>query len=136
MAGGRPSKYTPEMVENAKDYLATYRQLGRMIPSNAGLAVFLGVSRDTLYEWAKDEEKAEFSDILNKIQAKQEEVLIDKGLDGEFNAAITKLALGKHGYHDKVDSTLGGPDGKPVPVQYVVQPVRAKDEPKGEEGGD
>jgi hypothetical protein len=132
MAGGRPTKYSDQMVEKAKDYLATYQKLGRMIPSNAGLAVFLGVSRDTLYDWAKDEEKAEFSDILNKIQAKQEEVLIDKGLDGDFNAAITKLVLGKHGYHDKVDSTLGGPDGKPVPVQYVVQPVRPAEQPKEE----
>ena len=52
-----------------------------------------------LYAWAKDENKREFSDILDQINTKQECVLLDNGLTGKFNASITKLMLGKHGYH-------------------------------------
>lgn len=103
MPAGRPTKYTPELIKKAINYRDNWRALGRQIPSNAGLAVYLEVSRECLYEWARDENKKDFSDILNAIQAKQEEVLMDKGLSGDFNSAIAKLALGKHGYHDKQD---------------------------------
>ena len=30
------------------------------------------------------------------------------GLKGDFNSTITKLVLGKHGYHDKQDVGLTG----------------------------
>ena len=57
-----------------------------------------------MYAWEK--EHKEFSYILADIKAKQEKVLISKGLSGDFNSAITKLVLGKHGYHDKQDVGL------------------------------
>ena len=59
-----------------------------------------------MYKW--EAENKEFSDILADIKAKQESVLINKGLSGDFNSAITKLVLGKHGYHDKQDMDLKG----------------------------
>jgi len=108
---GRPSKYTPELVAEAKRYLDQYAEEGDMIPSVAGLAVLLGVRRETCHVWAKEEGKEEFSNILGEILAKQERVLINKGLSGEFNSNITKLVLGKHGYHDKTDNTHGGAVG-------------------------
>jgi len=50
------------------------------------------------------------------------------GLSGEFNSNIAKLALGKHGYHDKQDNTLSGPDGKPVTVAAIeFNPVGSDD---------
>ena len=61
----------------------------------------LGLSRETLRLWSKDEDKKEFLGILEAINQKQECVLLDNGLDGTFNSTITKLVLGKHGYHDR-----------------------------------
>lgn len=108
MAGGRPTKYTPELVQKAKDYLAGWEAMDQVIPSIEGLAVHLKINRSTIYEWADDEEKAEFSDILSEILAKQGQTLINKGLTGDFTSTISKLILTKHGYHDKQDIEHGG----------------------------
>lgn len=104
----RPSEYTEEILERAKDYLEKYEEYGHAIPSVAGLAKVLNKHRDTMYAWAKDEDKEEFSYILSQIVSDQEFVLLNKGLKGEFNSNICKLALGKHGYTDKQDLTSNG----------------------------
>jgi hypothetical protein len=116
--GGRPTKYCNDTLIVARDYLNHYEEHGDQIPSIAGLAVILGVRRETLHVWAKEEGKEVFSNILGAILAKQENVLINKGLTGDFNSAISKLVLGKHGYHEKVDSTLSGGD-KPITLTTV-----------------
>jgi hypothetical protein len=104
---GRPTIYSDKIVEDTKKYLLEgWKKEGDVIPSIAGLSVYLGISRDTIYDWASQEEKKDFSDILESILSKQERELINRGLDGTFNSNITKLALGKHGYHDRVDSDL------------------------------
>jgi len=103
--GGAPTKYTPELIAASYEYLENYKtEYGDEIPSIVGLAVVLGVWRDTLHSWVKDEDKKEFSLILKAINDKQQNVLLNKGLSGAFNPAITKLVLGKHGYHDKQDT--------------------------------
>jgi len=107
---GRPTKYTDETLEIARDYLNNYEVTGDVIPQIAGLAVRLCVSRETIYDWAKQEDKQDFSDIVRDILSKQESVLMNKGLIGDFNSNICKLALGKHGYTDKQDLTSNGKD--------------------------
>lgn len=111
MAGGRPTKYNDNMLKRTKDYLNNYKDEGDLVPSVAGLSSLLGIGRNTIYDWAKHEDKAEFSNILDKIQAKQEQILLNGGLSGDFNASIAKLMLGKHGYSEKVDQALSGPGG-------------------------
>lgn len=106
MPAGRPTKYTEDFLKVARDYLVNFESVGDSIPSIAGLAVVSGINRDTLHTWAKEEGKEEFSDILGDILAKQEKTLINKGLEGDFNSTIVKLVLGKHGYHEKVDSNV------------------------------
>lgn len=123
MPAGRPTEYNEEILELSRDYLenfnATYEHA---IPSVVGLCSVLNRSRSTLYRWNDDEDKTEFRDILKAIQEKQELELIDGGLTGQFNPAIAKLALGKHGYHEKVDNTLANPDGGPIEVSYTGVP--------------
>lgn len=103
---GRPTDYTPELIAKCYEYIDGYEALGDKIPSHVGLANYIGISRSYLYTWAKDEGKEEFSNILDTIMVKQEQKLINNGLDGTFNANITKLVLGKHGYHDKQDTNI------------------------------
>ena len=97
----RSTKYSQEIVEKAQHYLDNYEEYDHKIPSSAGLSLVLGLSRETLRLWSKDEDKKEFMGILEAINQKQECVLLDNGLDGTFNSTITKLVLGKHGYHDR-----------------------------------
>jgi hypothetical protein len=124
--GGRPSKYCDALISKSRDYLANYESYEDMIPSIAGLAVVLSVRRETLHVWAKETGKEEFSNILGEILSKQEKVLVNKGLTGDFNSTIAKLVLGKHGYHDRQDNTLTGADGGPLESSLTVKFVTSK----------
>jgi len=130
--GGRPTKYNDQTIPKTQFYLDNFEALGDKIPSIAGLADHLEVTRETVHDWLLQEEKAEFSYNVKRILQRQEKVLANKGLDGEFNSSITKLLLTKHGYSDKVEGTLGGPGGAPIPIQYIIQPVRPAQIESGE----
>jgi len=107
MPGGRPSKYTPELVEKARAYVHDWAPTeDELIPSHVGLALHLGVASRTLYAWEEEEDKEEFSQILRECMDKQQQVLINKGLGKQFDSGITKLVLGKHGFQDKVQQDI------------------------------
>jgi hypothetical protein len=121
MAGGRPTTYTPEMLEKANAYLEAWKDEGDMIPSVVGLVKYIERSKTCVYEWAKDDDKKEFKDILDRINEVQRQVLINKGLSGDFNSNITKLVLGKHGFSEKRELS-GDPD---KPVQVIAREMSA-----------
>lgn len=128
MPGGRPTDYTPELVAKAWEYAnGGWREVGDKVPSVAGLACEIGVRRETCHAWAKDPEK-EFSNILSVIAERQERELVNNGLEGVFNAPITKMMLSKHGYSDA--STLSGDPEKPLVFKEVVKGMT--DEEAGE----
>lgn len=102
---GRPTKYSTALVDKAQHYLDHYEEYDEVIPSAVGLALVLNITRSTLYAWAKDADKQAFSDILDNINKRQEQVLLKNGLNNQFNSNITKLVLGKHGYHDRQQQT-------------------------------
>lgn len=102
MPGGRPTKYNEEIVQAAEDYLINYKEEGHAIPSIIGMAMVLKLSKSTLYDWA-DQEGNKFSGILEKCNDYQHHALINGGLKSDLNSNIVKLALGKHGYSDKVE---------------------------------
>ena len=104
---GRSTEYTDEVVEIGKDYIQNYETYGDAIPSVVGLCKAIKRSRSTIYKWA-DEQGGEFSDMLREINELQHQVVINKGITGEFNSTIAKLVLSKHGYSDtqKVESNI------------------------------
>ena len=114
----RPTDYTTELLEKAKNYLIewenTPRAERRAIPQVADLAKHLGIARSTVYEWAKT--YPEFSDIIEETLATQEGELVDGTLTGRFNSTAGKLMLTKHGYTDKQDITT---DGKALPTPIL-----------------
>jgi len=123
----RPTKYSQEIVDKARAYITDFEKYDDMIPSIEGMAEHLGLHRDTLYDWAKQESK-EFSDILGRCMQVQQKTLINKGLSNTFNASITKLVLGKHGFHDKMDQDLTSSDRSMQPnVIELVAKVNEKD---------
>lgn len=104
------------MLVKAQEYLANSHDVydekthdvNVDLPTFEGLAIHLGVHRDTLYDW--ETKYAEFSDILERLKQFQAKSLINKGLSGKYNPTIAKLILSKHGYADKqeIDHTSGG----------------------------
>lgn len=98
---GRQSEYHDGLILDALSYLHTYADEGDVIPSIAGLALNLGVSRSVLYVWSGKHEA--FRDTLETIKAAQEKIALNNGLSNKFNATITKLVLANHGYSDKTE---------------------------------
>jgi DNA-packaging protein gp3 len=120
---GRPTKYTPELIDKAHRYITDFNHYGAVFPSHIGLALYLGLHTDTIYAWQKEEGKEEFSGILGQISQIQHEMLVGNGISGDFNPAITKLVLGKHGYHEKQQTELTGADGGPISTTTKVLSV-------------
>lgn len=84
------------------------RVLKVKLPTIEGLANHLDINKTTVYEW--ESKYPEFSDDISKLRQSQAEELINNGLAGTYNPAITKVLLTKHGYVEKneTDLTSGG----------------------------
>lgn len=67
----RPTKYSEELLDIARDYLKNFRKHGDFVPSVEGLADTLDIHRDTVYDW-KDKYD-EFSDIYKKVLTNRQE---------------------------------------------------------------
>jgi len=104
---GRPTDYGPHIIEKTKQYIDSYESMGLKMPTKQGLSLFLGINQSTMYEWLQEDDKREFSEIVKAMKAIAHENLVTGGLDGSFNASITKLMLSKHGYNDTEDKNAG-----------------------------
>ena len=105
---GRKTKYVPEKIlPKIGEYLSMCGREQTSLPTISGLAVFLGVHRDTLYEWAK--KYPSISDALKRVAEKQRAQLIDDGLYGgkEVNASMAIFLLkALHGLKENEPSVL------------------------------
>lgn len=119
---GRPTKYTPELLTNAEEYVDGGFLMDGLIPTIEGLSLVLGVARETCHVWRHEEGKEEFSNILDKLLSKQSSMVINGALGNDYNATIAKLLLGKHGYSEKTqtDVTSGG---EAIKNTFIIQPV-------------
>ena len=128
---GRPTKYNDELQALADTYIFSYKEQGDVIPSRVGLCCFLGIAKSTSFEWA--DIYPEFSATLAAIDALQENVALNRGLDGTFNATIVKLVMANHGYSDKQELAHTSPDRSMSPkgrtLDDFYDDVQAKQEP-------
>ena len=115
---GRPPVYGPETLELTDAYIATYELEGDPIPTIAGLAVTLGVARETVHRWLNEEDKKDFHYKVRWMLGIQERKLISGGLSNRFNSKISQLILNKHGYAEKRE--ISGPDGGPISYQDLT----------------
>jgi hypothetical protein len=120
----RPSKYNEKFISEADVYLAECVDAtvdGRLkvnIPTIEGFALHIGVNKDTLYGWSKD--NATFSDALTKIKTEQQQRLLNNGLAGTYNSTIAKLVLSSnHNMREKSDVTTNDKD-LPTPILNVL----------------
>ena len=96
----RPTNWSKKLEKEAWAYVeGGWKEEGHAIPSVVGLCSVLGRSRETLYAWGRDDDK-QFSDILRACNENQELTLLNGSLSNGLNANISKLVLGKHGYHE------------------------------------
>ena len=109
---GRPSKYNEEVQKFAEDYIDNYQDYEEVndklipnnIPSQCDLAFKLGVHRETIANWGK--QHRQFFDILERINQKQELMLMKFGLNRGYDATISKLyTVNLTKYRDKIETT-------------------------------
>jgi len=113
----RPTDYTQELLDKADDYIENCPDT---VPTVVGLCLHIGIAKSTAYRWV-EEGNEEFKDILDIVSSKQERQLISGGLTNEFNSAITKMMLTKHGYTDKTETDITS-KGQQLNT-WVVSPV-------------
>ena len=92
--GGRPTKYTPDMVDRLEGYM---HNCPDELPSKSGFAIFVGVHVNTLDNWSR--KHSEFLWALRRLHTLQESELINKGLAGQYNSTICKLILSRNQGH-------------------------------------
>lgn len=112
---GRPSKLTPDLIQQAWEYVELTTNFGyQLLPTIEGLSLAMKVSRETIYDWESTDASKDFSDIVKQLRSAQAEKLIQLSLAGKYNPMISKLMLSKHGYIEKqeIDQNLN-----------VVQPI-------------
>lgn len=109
---GVHSLYSDDMQRKADAYISEHEGHGDVVPTASGLASHLGVTRSTIYKWRAD--YPTFSDTLERLQAKQERLLISNGLKGDFQPTIAKLMLANHGYSEKSEHQVTGAGGGPI----------------------
>lgn len=115
------------VVQDGKDSTTYKERLRVKIPSVEGLAIYLGIHRDTVYTWEKAHPA--FSDTLELLRLKQAERLLNNGLSGDYNSGITKVLLGKHGYAEKkeIDHTTLGEKIQFGGVEILSPTISAQD---------
>lgn len=116
MTAGRPTKLTPELLIKAQGYIlqcvdeVVETDKGAVayvlvnLPTVVGFARFLGIHKDTVYEWRK--ENKEFSDLLSDVEDAQEEKTLKNGLGGLYNPKIASMILAKRGYAEKTETDI------------------------------
>ena len=120
---GRPTDYSEEILTKTKEYIDNCNDTDEdkehnikykvNLPTIEGLALYLNINKDTIYEWRK--EKPEFSEFIAKLLAKQAERLVNNGLSGDYSHVIAKVLLTKHGYREGIDQTTNDKD-LPIPI--------------------
>jgi len=111
---GRPTKYSEDLQTQADEYILSYEELGELVPTLVGLAIHLEVATNTIYNWAT-EANPEFLRVFTRVEQLQHRGLVNGGLSGKFNPAITKMMMTKHGYSDKQELAHTSPDGSMSP---------------------
>lgn len=130
---GRPSKYDEIYITRIDDYLKecqdeeaefhktrgdksdSYDRLIKVrLPTIEDFGRYIGVHKDTLYEWESIHPK--FSDALEKIRVEQKQRLIENGLSGDYNPMIAKLVLAAN--HDMTDRTDITTKGEPIRITF------------------
>jgi hypothetical protein len=135
---------TPDIIPKCYEYIYDVKAgnaKGEVIPTLAGLALFLGVTRKTLLNWEKqqqdNESYGEIMEAFDMLDTNQEVITVNGGLTGVFNPGLVKIIMGKYGYVEvnKVDNTSS--DGSMTPVANArdlsdaeLEAIISKDEPK------
>jgi len=125
MDRGRPTKYNEEICTKAIEYIVNYKEYGDAVPLIDGLALELGVHRDTINEWTRVHE--DFSDIVKILKTKQSRTLKNGALNGTLKERSANLFLAsQHGWVTRSEQEVVITDERvkhPDIIHLVAEPL-------------
>lgn len=112
---GRPRAYSSalELEDEIEKYFEWCEDNKRM-PTTVGISLFLNITRDTWYEYAKPAH--DYSDTIKKADARIEESWAQNLKHGQAGGSIFYLK-NKFGYRDVVENPGGG-----TTVNFILPP--------------
>jgi hypothetical protein len=116
MAGGRPTTYNEEIIAKAYDYLENCPDV---IHTVVGLCIHMGRAKSLVYQWIKQDDKVELSDIVAAVNELQEQKLILGSITNDLNASISKMMLSKHGHVEIKEVDNKSSDGTMTPTKIT-----------------
>lgn len=121
----RNNKYQPVYVEGIRRYFFDYERdpENKGIPQMSAYARKIGVTVRTLENWAK-KHKA-FGEAYEQCLDKQQELLVNGGLVGDFNPRLVQFLMEARAQKDK----------KETKTEIVVRYERSEEEGKPDEEG-
>lgn len=110
--GGRPGAFSSpeELTQRIQEYMDFLMECKRF-PTNAGLAHWLGVSRDTLNEYSR---KKGFSDVVAQFDNFSEDMWL-QNLTRPNSTGTAFYLKNRFAYADTIDHTSGG-----KPITYTI----------------
>lgn len=151
---GRPTKYKPEYCDLIVDFFAeaqAYIELNhetdetrrrvfpKKFPTMARFASSIGVAAITLHEWASSKDEngellyPDFSMSYKQSLEIQESLLLEGGLSGAYNPAITRFVLANHhGYRNEKEVVVDAVTSKRLEEHFsgLAESVLAKSKEK------
>lgn len=113
--GGRPKKWTPELIEAEADAFEEWMNLPTSIWYE-DFALERGFASSNLIRWAKENEK--FCAVYKKSQTWQKNKLIRGGLTGKYNAGFCKFVMSNTcGWFDR--QQISGDSANPL--QFLLE---------------
>ena len=147
---GRPSMFREEYAQQLLDFFNVEPYYERVIKDKAGtdkiqkvankfptlarFATVVGVTRETLHDWATATTEdgmlrfPEFSYAYKRAKDYQESILVEGTMNGVFNAPFAIFtAKNILGWRDKTEQEVTGKDGEPLLSAISVSFVKPQD---------
>lgn len=123
---GRPTKYTPEMVDIANEYIERCSREATELPTIEGLALLLGVDDERIGEYAK--KYPEFDATIKALKDKQKNQLINDGMYGgkEVNATMAIFLLKANHNMIETERKLLAGDNTQSPINIDITGILDK----------
>lgn len=94
MAGGRPTKYKPEICKTLKDYFSVDlytvkngKKEANLFPTFEGFSFEYEINHQTMLDWCKV--RPEFLEAYKWCKSKQKQLIMQGGMSGAYNAQFT-----------------------------------------------
>jgi len=116
MGAGRPTKYTPEVIEDIRQLMEEYL-MEVDIPIVAEFAYKNRIPRQKLYEFAGNDE--EFNDTIKALIDKKEAQLERLALEKVIDKTMAIFSLKQLGWKDTQEVDIGSREGLTIKVKLV-----------------